>query len=327
MNTQFGTTAELISSLKAFSAMGQASLSSSCQMQVQMTLAANKAAMDAHHGNGFAQDFVGANGMNEVLKLFYHPDKHVHDAAFGLARALCLQRWVARGMVHKQLVARIVPLIAARRASQQTGACKLAAQLLSQGQQGGFDRDVAAQVVGNSGLQHINTALEAHPFEMLGRASVLLEGVAAAGSACRHQLVASEALAALSAAASAVLCKGVQKKKPPVTPADVPDLHRASNALFAIAEAAVRDGPSSTALFISNGAFGAMLQMQTPWLSAAKRQWQLDAIGPMRAISGHHPAETKDLLDATPTPFAKGTTPQAWLSWRSHIATQLFNCL
>lgn len=57
-------------------------------------------------------------------------------------------------------------------------------------------------------------------------------------------------------------CAGVQKNKPPMTPADLPDLHRASNALFAIAEAAVRDGPSSTALFISSGAFGAMLQVR-----------------------------------------------------------------
>lgn len=321
--TRSRTTAELIISLKNFTAMQHASLSSTCQMQVQMTLAANKAVMDAHHGNGFAQDFIGADGMSEVLKLFYHPDKHVHKASFGLARALCQQRWVARGMVHKQLVARVVPLIAARSSSEQIEACKLMIQLLSQGQQGGFASDVADQIVGNSGLHHISTALKAHPSELLGRAATLLEGVTTAGSACHHQLMASEALAALATTSSTALCEGVQKNKPPMTPADTPDLHRASNALFAIAEASVKDGPSSTAQFISSGAFSTLLQLQTPWLSAAKRQWQLDALVPLRIMSGHHPSDTKKLLAATPTPFEKGTTPQAWLTWYSHMATEL----
>jgi hypothetical protein len=55
--------------------------------------------------------------------------------------------------------------------------------------------------------------------------------------------------------------EGVHCSKPPVTPADVPDLHRASNTLISIAKAAVHDGPSSTAMFISHGALSTLLQV------------------------------------------------------------------
>lgn len=65
-NIQFRTTADLIVCLKHFAAISQASLSSSCEVQVQMTLAANKAVMDAHHNNGFAKGFLGLDGMKEV---------------------------------------------------------------------------------------------------------------------------------------------------------------------------------------------------------------------------------------------------------------------
>lgn len=288
-----------------------------------MTLAANKAVMDAHHNNGFAKGFLGLDGMKEVLKLCYHSDKHVHKCAFGLARALCQQRWVTRELVHQQLIAQIVPLIAAPCASKQQEACKLMVHILSEGQEGGFVRHAAAQIVDNGGLQHISTALNAHPSEMLGKASGLLGGVAAAGSTCYQQLMFSEALTALAASTSTVLVKGVHCSKPPVTPADVPDLHRASNTLISIAKAAVHDGPSSTAMFISHGALSTLLQMQTPWLLAAKRQWQADALVTMRVISEQHPAEARKAFAATHIPFTKGTTPQAWLPWWDGIATEL----
>ncbi len=50
-----------------------------------------QASWDAYSRNGFAEAFLGADGMAQVLPLLHHPDEHVHREAFRFTSALASQ--------------------------------------------------------------------------------------------------------------------------------------------------------------------------------------------------------------------------------------------
>jgi hypothetical protein len=74
-----------------------------------------------------------------------------------------LQGWVARRLVRRQLATRLAPLIGCGPGERPLEATALSVQLLNAGAQGGYARDVAAQVAAPaSGFseRHIQAAVD-----------------------------------------------------------------------------------------------------------------------------------------------------------------------
>jgi hypothetical protein len=72
--------------------------------------------------------------------------KMVESSLPGGAALVVLQGWVARRLVRRQLAARLAPLIGCAPGERPLEAAALSVQLLNAGAQGGYARDVAAQV-------------------------------------------------------------------------------------------------------------------------------------------------------------------------------------
>ena len=68
------------------------------------------------------------------------------DAVKWLKSRVVLQGWVARRLVRRQLAAWLAPLIGCAPGERPREAAALSVQLLNAGAQGGYARDVAAQV-------------------------------------------------------------------------------------------------------------------------------------------------------------------------------------
>lgn len=310
---QFHTAPELVECLRRFIELRRPTLSDVCEVQLQS--GQNRATMDARHGNGFAERFLAEDGMAQVLMLLHHHDKHVHREAFRFVRALVSQRWVARHLVGRQFVARLVPLITSEQGCRPADACSLAAQLLQQGHEAGFGRDAAAQLLDAGGLQSVAEALPSHQQEMLGQAAQLVSGVAACGASYRRRLAASDAVPALAAAASADLAAAIQRQRPPLIDTDLPQLRHAHAALAALAEDAAVDGPTATGALLSSGLVESLVQMQTPWLDHTSAAWRTQSLAALRQFAQQHPTEVRELIAATEVPFTPGTSAQTWLSW------------
>jgi hypothetical protein len=327
--TQFRTAPDLVACLRRFNALRTASLSDVCEVQVQLGLGENKAVMDAHHGNGFARDFLADDGMAEVLRLLHHPDKHVHREAFRFARALSQQGWVTRQLVGRYFVARLVPLINAERNGRPADACRLAAQLLATAQQGGYARDAAVQLLDCGGLENLALALSTEPStrrsDILGRAAEAVHCVAACGPAYRHRLAAANTMAALCAFASADLMQAVCSQRKPLVAADLPQLRHAAEAVSFLAAAAVGDGGSASANLLDSGAVEFLVQLQTPWLdgAAASGGWRDRSREALRGLAAQHPAAVAAALEHVDVPFPPDTSPSAWQAWWTDLRADL----
>mmetsp|Transcript_6321 Transcript_6321/g.18146 ORF Transcript_6321/g.18146 Transcript_6321/m.18146 type:complete len:432 (-) Transcript_6321:496-1791(-) len=316
-----GTTDHLLDALRTFTAMHNPTLSDVCAVQVQLKLAANKAVMDKHHGNNFAKSFLCEDGMAEILKLLHHPDKHIHREAFRFAGALCQQRWVTRELVGRKFVARMVPLMGQQRGHQPLEACSLVRDILTIGHAGGFATDIARQVIEAEGLEQLALVLEANPHAMLPFVAHILHQLTAAGSRFTRSITTSPALYALSSASSAALISGVHKGR--AADLEFHSLVAAHEVLCMVTRVAVADGPHATADVVSSGAFGTLVQMQTPWFNSETRHRRQESRSDLRAIAGHHPTEVHAAMRSLRMPFPPSTSPQEYVEWWNNLRTDL----
>lgn len=318
---------DLVDCLRRFNGLRTAVLQDFTDVQTQLHLGANKAMMDAHHGNGFVRQFLAEDGMAEVLKLLHHPDTYVHREAFRFADALIQQPWVARELVGRQLVARLVPLIGDERGERPLEAAGLAVGLLAAGTRGGYTRDAAAQLLDAGGLDNLALALWAtasrHQPGMMGVAAQAVHGVAGCGPSFRRRLAASSVLPALCSIASADLATAARIQRPPTGDADLPQLRHAGLGISLLAAEAAAEGRHATAGLLGTGAVEFLIQLQTPWLDRFGSAWRRQGREALQGIAQQHPAAVQRAAAATEVPFPPDTSPRAWQAWWQELRAEL----